>query len=163
MNNDLLTIFKAYGYREVKDCFRQFHREFIAGYRKWKNEAEAEKALIETESGGWVRHDVNDGPPPENHEWMEINGQLYIRPFEAANHAPTSQEQANLAEPLPKTDLSMKPTDKVCPLCGEVMAWEPICPGCKLGRQGFKGRYVCMADFDHTYYMLREGLDLPNR
>ena len=57
----------------------------------------------------------------------------------------------------------MKPTDRVCPLCGEVMAWEPICPGCALGRMGFAGRYVCMDDFAHEFYVLRDGIELPNR
>jgi len=115
-------------------------------------------------AGGWR---IWTGPgeiPPKPLEWRKINGVVQYRDPPPAEHrfqAPPAAKPRS--QDRPKTDLSMKPTDKTCPLCGEVMAWEPICPGCALGRMGFAGRYVCMDDFAHEFYVLRDGIELPNR
>lgn len=88
---------------------------------------------------------------PSGMGYQPVNGRVPTNPTSESRH------------PKSKTDLSMKPTDKRCPVCGEDMAWEPICPGCTLGRMGFRGRYVCMDDFDHTFYVTKPGLELPNQ
>lgn len=115
-------------------------------------------------AGGWRIWTGPGETPPKPFEWRKINGVVQYRDPPPAEHrfqAPPAAKPRS--QDRPKTDLSMKPTDKTCPLCGEVMAWEPICPGCALGRMGFAGRYVCMDDFAHEFYVLRDGIELPNR
>lgn len=170
MDDELDVIFSAYEYKALRKAFIRAHKQYRA---TMLNLASKTTKMEDDRLSDWTLYKHDDGiPPPENHEWMELNGSMFIRPIKNAPEPPAVIAQESTihndgkrkdARLDKKTDLSMKPTDKKCPLCGEVMAWEPICPGCKLGRQGFKGRYVCMADFDHTYYMLQEGLDLPNR
>lgn len=152
----------AYDFKEVKEAFKLLNREKLSIKLEY-----LKRRKKELSENGW--EEFHGEEIPVDHEWFKIGERIFIRSFEKRDRILIDQIQdqslthESVNQGSPKTDLSMNPTDKVCPLCGEVMAWEPICPGCKLGRQGFKGRYVCMADFDHTYYMLREGLDLPNR
>lgn len=123
-------------------------------------------------AAGWKVYTGIGEPPDEAGDRMQLGGLWYVRPRlvppgppqpSAADKAVAASDRAAAAGGRQsKSDLSMKPTDKICPLCGEVMAWEPICPGCALGRMGFKGRYVCMDDFDHTFYVTKPGLELPN-
>lgn len=134
-------------------------------------------------AAGWKIFTGDGEPPAEAGDRMRIGSLWYTRtrppaperPMPAAPSVATSerasanpQPATRNAEPAtrnsqPATDLSMKPTDKRCPVCGEVLAWEPICPGCALGKMGFRGRYVCMDDFDHTFYVTKPGMELPNR
>ena len=134
-------------------------------------------------AAGWQIYTGEGEPPAESGDRMRIGSLWYTRERPATPERPmpgdirtdatngttrNPQLATRNAEPAtrnsqPATDLSMKPTDKRCSVCGEVMAWEPICPGCTLGRMGFRGRYVCMDDFDHTFYVTKPGVELPNR
>lgn len=102
--------------------------------------------------------------PPASGQWMKLGNVTYTRgmpippEYSAAPVSAASRSTGNGT----KTDLSMKPTDCKCPACGEVMAWEPICPGCALGKMGFSGRYVCMDDMTHEFYVTKPGVELPN-
>lgn len=164
----------AYPFDQSKEAFILLNRERL------KVKVDLVSSTKERfESLGWKELAESIVDIPEGHEWTKINDKIYVRESSAILNevqARTSKRTAEREDAAAiasgpsgkkrtgtRTDLSMKPTDKVCPLCGEVMAWEPICPGCKLGRQGFKGRYVCMAEWDHTFYMTRDGVDLPNR
>jgi hypothetical protein len=152
----------AYPFEAVKAAFVLLNRERL---QVKTDIVEAVKQQLK--ASGWEEYDGAPGDVPPGMEWHQIADKVYVRtpvlkaPPEASAVDLGMRKKAESSRK--KTDLSMKPTDKVCPLCGEVMAWEPICPGCKLGRQGFRGRYVCMAEWDHTFYMTREGVDLPNR
>lgn len=118
-------------------------------------------------AGGWQIYRGSGEPPAEAGDRMKVNTLWYTR------ERPTAPPEARQAPKVAtsnggtnggkKTDLSMKPTDRKCPTCGEVMAWEPICPGCALGRLGFAGRYVCMDDMNHEFYVTRQGVSIPNR
>ena len=128
-------------------------------------------------AAGWQIYTGAGEPPAEAGDRMKIGSFWYVRErpvtperpvpvtrrSPAATGAAEGQAQPATRNPQPKSDLSMKPTDRKCPTCGEVMAWEPICPGCALGRMGFRGRYVCMDDFDHTFYVTKPGMELPNK
>lgn len=152
----------AYSFKDVKAAFVLLNRERL---QVKTNIVEAVKQQLK--ASGWEEFDGAAEDVPKGMEWHQIADKVYVRapvlkePAEASAIDLGVRKKAESSRK--KTDLSMKPTDKVCPLCGEVMAWEPICGGCKLGRQGFKGRYVCMNEWDHMFYMTRDGVDLPNR
>lgn len=128
-------------------------------------------------AAGWRIFAGTGEPPAEAGDRMKIGSLWYVRerlvapgrPVPVASRSPSAngtaegQAQPATRNAQPKTDLSMKPTDRKCPTCGEVMAWEPICPGCALGRLGFAGRYVCMDDMNHEFYVTRQGVSIPNR
>lgn len=116
---------------------------------------------------GWKIYTGAGDPPAEAGDKMQIGSLWYTRERPPARlqarqapKAATPNEGTNGGK---KTDLSMKPTDRKCPTCGEVMAWEPICPGCALGRLGFAGRYVCMDDMTHEFYVTKPGVELSNQ
>lgn len=152
--SQIKNFLSAYSFNDVKQALKMLAREKSGIKNEW---LDAMRTQIESE--GWMVSPENE-KPTNGVEWMEIDDVIYIRPITETRQPTTSKQSQNNKK---KTDLSMKPTDKKCPICNEFMAWEPICPGCKLGRQGFKGRYVCMNEWDHTFYMTREGVDLPNR
>lgn len=120
-------------------------------------------------AAGWRIFAGTGEPPAEAGDRMKIGSLWYVRERPVTPERPTPGVKrftpvngtVGHAQP-PKTDLSMKPTDRKCPTCGEVMAWEPICPGCALGKMGFRGRYVCMDDMSHEFYVTKPGLELPN-
>lgn len=128
-------------------------------------------------AAGWRIFAGTGEPPSEAGDRMKIGEHWYTRerpaaparPMPAAIGSPTvngaaeGQAQAETRNPQPKSDLSMKATDRKCPTCGDVMAWEPICPGCALGRLGFAGRYVCMDDMTHEFYVTKPGVELSNQ
>lgn len=160
--DQIYRFLSAYNFEEVREAFKLLNREKLSIRLEY-----IERRKKELSENGW--EEFHGDEVPANHEWFKAGERTFIRSFEKRDQIfkdniqdqPVAHESAN--QTSTKTDLSMKPTDKICPLCGEVMAWEPICPGCKLGKQGFKGRYVCMAEWDHTFYMTRDGVDLPNR
>ena len=128
-------------------------------------------------AGGWRIYAGAGEPPGEAGDRMRVGSLWYVRErppateravptvirSPSASDAAAGHPQRATRNAQPKTDLSMKPTDRKCPTCGEVMAWEPICPGCALGRLGFAGRYVCMDDMSHEFYVTKPGVELPNR
>lgn len=115
---------------------------------------------------GWQIYTGEGKPPAEAGDRMKVKSLWYTRERRASpevRHMPkaaTANEGTNGGK---KSDLSMKPTDRKCPICGEVLAWEPICAGCALGKMGFRGRYVCMDDMSHEFYVTKPGVELPNR
>ena len=84
-------------------------------------------------------------------------------PADAAKKAASPVSPSHTAPGQPKTDLAPQRTDKHCPLCGEEMIYEPICCGGALGRLGFAGRYICMDDMTHEFYVTKPGVELPNK
>jgi len=95
---------------------------------------------------------------PPDHDYMTINGQVMVRLSAAAQQSQQQQAVGRVARPrlsAPRADTTPAMTDKKCPACGEPMVYEPICPGCKLGRQGFAGRYICTDNTDHDFYVPR--------
>lgn len=134
-----------------------------AAIRGWRAYRRGERV-----AAGWRIYPGQGTPPAEAGDRMQIGSLWYTRERPSPASAPQNRATPSVAAVAdggerPKTDLSMKPTDKHCPICGETLAWEPICPGCALGRLGFAGRYVCMDDFDHTFYVTKPGVELPNR
>lgn len=136
--------------------------------------------------GRWEEFTGTQEEIPKGYEWTKLGHKLFVRTPGARNQVQIEIEEliedrklsqqraqelrdemtaakADRDKEKKKTDLSMKMTDKICITCGGQMAYEPICPGCKLGRHGFKGRYVCTEDMDHEFYVLRDGIILPNQ
>lgn len=157
----------AYPFEEIKEAFIILNRD------KLQVKQEYVKTALETfAQEGWEQFEGGREEIPEGCEWSALGSKIFIRTPERFKEILEQKRVAYMKEvesqpppdpSKPKTDLSMKPTDKVCITCGGVLAWEPICPGCKLGKSGFVGRYVCMEDMDHEFYVLREGLVLPNQ
>jgi len=120
-------------------------------------------------AGYWKQFPGSMNEIPKDHEWTMINEKIFIRSYEDRDFVFSKIYEENekikhTGVQISKQDLSMKKTDKQCPLCGEMMVWEPVCGGCKLGKIGFGGRYVCMDDMTHEFYVLRQGVEsLPNR
>ena len=161
MNQQLYYYLTAFPYEEVKEAFIQLNREYL-------NIKLSQVALARelATRDGWTELDAGNKTIPDDHEWFTVNGKTFIRSHQGAKAFYAHHKAENVAvekNAAKKEDLSMECTDKRCPVCGEVMAWEPICPGCALGKMGFRGRYVCMDDFDHTFYVTKLGLELPNR
>lgn len=182
MSAELKTILRAYGYEKSKEAFVELHKEFVENLRSFKNEKAAKESLVLSGQNGWFEWEYKDRGEgfqmPEDHEWFVLNNKLFARKtavrkpvggvVSSESNGITDTERVLASEILearkrPKTDLSMKPTDRVCITCQGTLAYEPICPGCRLGKLGFKGRYVCMDDMDHEFYVLREGVVLPNQ
>ena len=166
---ELKTILLAYGYEKAKEAFIEMHKEFIENRRLFKTESAAREAIILSGQDGWSEWKNKDygdnAPKPEGHEWFVLDGKLYTRPipgFRGKGQIIIETSEDVVTEKQ-KTDLSMQQTDKACIYCGGALAWEPICPGCRLGKLGFRGRFVCMDDMDHEFYVLREGVVLPNQ
>jgi hypothetical protein len=166
MDRELLTIFNAYGYERVKKCFLGLHKDFISRRKKYNDEARAAEEAILAEEDGWIEFDPSIDPRKPGEEWRVLDNRYFKRKFEQTRYHGGSND-SGISEAVdiakPKADLSMQPTDKICIECGGTLAYEPICPGCRLGRLGFKGRFVCMEDMDHEFYVLREGIILPNQ
>ena len=160
MNQQLYYYMSAFPYEEVKEAFLQRNREYLQ-VKLDQVRAARERAA----NDGWTELDA-DKTIPDDHEWFTVNSKTFIRSHQVALAFYARHKAENVAvekTAAKKEDLSMECTDKRCPVCGEVMAWEPICPGCALGKIGFRGRYVCMDDFDHTFYVTKPGMELPNR
>ena len=157
----------AYPFDLVKDGFLLLHRE-----RLQLQKERTERQLEKIRSLGWVEIECGS-EIPDGYEWNKLGEKTFVRSPAAtrAAHQLMAQEfearkQLKVDQKITtkkKTDLSMKATDKICITCGGTLAYEPICAGCRLGRLGFKGRYVCMEDMDHEFYVLRDGIILPNQ
>lgn len=175
----LYRVLKNHPFAAVKRVFIQLQREYL-GIKQEQVQLFKEHA----KTIGWEEFDGSPEDVPKGYDWGKIGHIIYIRTPQARqkemeevkeyherlqeykDKAQTALKKAAVGEPAQekrKTDLSMKMTDKICITCGGQMAYEPICPGCKLGRHGFKGRYVCTEDMDHEFYVLRDGIILPNQ
>lgn len=167
----------AYDFSDVRVALLLYNRERQGIKQEF---IQNQKDLLSR--GRWEKFDGAMEDIPKGYEWTLLNRTIYIRTPTNRNQVEIEvqekidnrkEEQVDVEQILrdeiqtatqrPKTDLSMKPTDRICITCGGVMAYEPICPGCRLGKLGFKGRYVCMEDMDHEFYVLREGIVLPNQ
>lgn len=153
--NQLYHFLSSYPIEEVKAAYRLVFME------KKKIEMDKLKALKNSLLGsGWRQFDGTPDQIPEGFQWFGVGDKILIRAFE---DIPVPEPQKTNGVKQQKTDLSMQETDRICPTCGGTLAYEPICGGCRLGRIGFQGRYVCMEDMDHEFYILREGIILPNQ
>jgi len=152
----ILTVLSAYPREVVKAALKrrndhQRGERIAAGWRIFRGSGEPPAEAGDRMRGGslWYTRERPATPP------IATTGGTRSVAAGSANESGSGATR--------KTDLSMKPTDRKCPTCGEVMAWEPICPGCALGRLGFAGRYVCMDDMSHEFYVTKPGVELPNR
>jgi len=157
----------AYPFDLVKDGFLILYRE-----RLQLKKEQTERQLERIRSLGW--EELEEGREiPSEYEWNKLGSKIFIRSPAATRAANQLMAQEfelrkqskadQKAAVKKKTDLSMQQTDKICITCGGTLAYEPICAGCRLGRLGFKGRYVCMEDMDHEFYVLKDGIILPNQ
>lgn len=155
--NQLYHFMSAYPLDELKAAYTLLFLE------KKNMKAEIRESVkAELLGTGWTKFDGTYDQVPKNYQWFVVGDSVFVRKI-----TDTLPDEVVVGlsknKVKPKTDLSMKPTDKICITCGGTLAFEPICPGCKLGRQGFTGRYVCMEDMDHEFYILKEGVILPNQ
>lgn len=152
----------GYDFEEAKAAFLILSR--VSAGRKLDLVARQKAQMAED---GWLRFDGGPADVPKGHDYTVFHGVTYIRTPEAsmrlAQEAAKTMTETPTKQEKKKADLSMRETDKLCLTCGNAMVYEPICGGCRLGRIGFAGRYVCTDDMDHEFYVLREGIILPNQ
>lgn len=163
--NDIAGFLDAYTVDEVKEAFKVFAAKIRGDHVAWKKRMGADELIWRQLDDGIQTQEKMIYIQDNGLDWRIIKDKLMVRePIRTP--LPTDDIQNdNVSEgnPKPKTDLSMQQTDKTCMYCGGALAWEPICPGCRLGKLGFRGRFVCMEDMDHEFYVLREGVVLPNQ
>lgn len=153
--NQLYHFLSSYPIEEVKSAYRLVFME------KKNIERQKLEALKGSLLGsGWKPFNGTSDQIPDGFQWFGVGDKILIRSFE---DIPPPEPRSTKDEQKPKADLSMQETDRICPTCSGTLAYEPICGGCRLGRIGFQGRYVCMEDMDHEFYILREGIILPNQ
>ena len=111
-------------------------RTVIRGIREWRRRLKHASAG----SGGW-RLLRNGEHVPERWDRMEVGGKVFVRPPRKYRVGVTGIKNTRKA----RTDLSVRPApaELKCPRCGDRLFIEPICPGCREGRQGYRIRLLC--------------------
>jgi len=165
MSEVVTSQFTAAELREI-DTIRTFlsayHQRVVREALRRRNDHLRGERLAE----GWRIHTGEGEPSPDLGDRMRIGQIWYTRRCQvrqAANVARPSQPANANEKPKAKADLTPRRTDKHCLECGEEMIFEPICGGCALGKMGFQGRYVCMDDMTHEFYVTKPGVELANR
>lgn len=166
----------AYKEESVRNAVRLWSLERTGAKKDFFNQ---QKELMKR--GRWEEFPGTINEIPSGHEWTQLGRKIFIRSIsnknqaeidildriheleDKANESFATENKSHGTKGKPKSDLSMQQTDKLCIHCGGAMVYEPICSGCRLGRIGFRGRFVCMEDMDHEFYVLREGIILPNQ
>lgn len=142
---DIANFLSAYEPKQVKAGIRLWASEFIVTKGKLK------KLLKDS---GW--YPVLE--KPRGREYYEIDDEYWIQ--DPKKHEEFIKEQLRKArkkeKTMPKvrsvTDLSdIKETQLKCPECGGNLYSQPICPGCKEGKRGYKVRLICGENVDHEF------------
>jgi len=142
---DIANFLSAYEPKHVK-----------AGIRLWANEYVVTKGRLKKQLRDFGWYPVPE--KPKGREYYEIDGEYWVQ--DAKKHEELVKEQLKKAreeeKKMPKvrsvTDFSdIRETSLKCPKCGGNLYRQPICPGCKEGKQGYRVRLICGENADHEF------------
>ena len=159
---DIANFLSCYNPKEVKKGIKLWALEHIVTKGRFKKELSEQ---------GWYPIGTEK---PKDREYYLIDGEYWVQDPEihqkmveeaAARQLEKRRRREQFEEELfralsesragkKKTDLSdIQKTELKCPICNGTLYKQPICPGCKEGRKGFRIRLICDEDADHEFLL----------